>query len=219
MSLSAALVDTRHEYSHLFGIYVPIGIGVFALFAGAIVLVALVYHRREPARAARWHEHNRVEAAYASVLALVAAFLLYLTFTAEHRVDTVSAREAPSLTVNVIAAKWEWQFRYPASGFSVRSGTVGREPLVVPVGEAIRFTLASEDVIHALWIPELRYKRDLIPGTTQSVTLMFPRAGVFSGACAEFCGLRHADMILTVDAVDPARFAAWARGGGSAPAP
>ena len=70
LSLStAALVDTRHEYSHLFGIYVPIAIGVFALFAGAIVVAALVYRRREPARAARWHENNRLEGGYALLLA------------------------------------------------------------------------------------------------------------------------------------------------------
>ncbi len=62
-------------------------------------------------------------------------------------------------------------FSYPAYGFSVRSGTVGRQQLVVPVGEAIRFNLRTLDVIHAFWIPEVRYKHDLIPGSTQVVTL------------------------------------------------
>ena len=60
------------------------------------------------------------------------AFLLYLTFTAEHRVDTVVDRERPSLTIDVTAAKWEWQFSYPGYGIVVRSGTVGHQPLVVP---------------------------------------------------------------------------------------
>ena len=89
-----------------------------------------------------------------------------------------------------------------------RSGTVGRQPLVVPTGEAVRFNLSTVDVIHAFWVPEVRFKRDLIPGATQSVTLVFPTRGTFQGQCAEFCGLRHADMTFNVRAVAPAAFAA-----------
>ena len=43
---------------------------------------------------------------------------------------------------------------------------------------------------------------------------MFPDTGTFQGQCAEFCGLRHADMMFTVRAVAPAAFASWARSGG-----
>ena len=152
------------------------------------------------------------------LLACVAAFLLYLTFTAEHEVDTVANRERPSVVIRVIASKWEWTFDYPAYGIVVRSGTVGRQPLVVPAGEAVRFEITSVDVIHSFWIPALRYKHDAIPGSTQVATLVFGR-GVFPGQCAEFCGLRHADMIFTAQAVSPAAFAAWARSRWAAPAP
>lgn len=212
--LALALVNTRHEYDRVFAIYVPIAIGVFVVIVVLIVFAVLRYRRRPVSGAARWHENNRLEGAYAGLLAAVVAFLLYVTYTAEHQVDTVSARERPSLTINVIGAKWEWQFALPAYGFSVRSGTVGRQPLVVPTDEAIRFNLTSADVIHSFWIPYLRYKRDLIPGATESVTLMFPTAGVFAGQCAEFCGLRHADMVFTVHAVSPAQFSSWARSRG-----
>lgn len=211
-----ALVDTRHEYDHLFSIYVPIAVGVFALITAAMLFVVLRYRRRPASKAARWHEHDPLEGGYALILTLTAAFLLYLTFKAEHRVDTVANQQRPALTIDVTAAKWEWDFAYPAYGFSVRSGTVGRQPLVVPTGEAIRFNLRSADVIHAFWVPEVRYKHDLIPGSTQIVTLTFSRAGTFSGQCAEFCGLRHAEMIFNVDAVSPARFQTWARSRGRA---
>ena len=214
---AAGLVDTRHEYEHLFSIYVPIAIGVFAVIVLAIAYCLLRYRRRPPELAARWHENNRLEGSYALVLAGVVAFLLYLTFTAEHRVDTVSARERPSVTVDVIGSKWEWTFRYRDYMITERSGTVGRQPLVVPTGEAVRFNLSTVDVIHAFWVPEVRFKRDLIPGATQSVTLVFPAAGSFQGQCAEFCGLRHADMVFNVRAVSPAAFAAWAHSGGRAP--
>ncbi len=214
-----ALVDTRSEYDHLFSIYVPIAIGVFALIAIAVLLSVAIYRRRPPSQAARWHEHNPLEGSYALVLACVAAFLLYLTFSAEHKVDTVANRQRPALVVDVTASKWEWTFTYPAYGFSVRSGTVGRQPLVVPIGAAVRFNLRTIDVIHSFWIPELRYKHDAIPGSTQVITLTFAKPGTYAGQCAEFCGLRHSDMLFSADAVSAAAFRSWAGAKGTAPAP
>jgi cytochrome c oxidase subunit II len=200
----------------VFGIYVPIAVGVFAVIVVLVAFAVIRYSRRPVTEAARWHENNRLEGAYALLLVVVVAFLLYVTFTAEHQTDTVSARERPSLTIDVTGAKWEWEFALPGYGISVHSGTVGRQQLIVPTGEAIRFNLVSLDVIHSFWIPGLRYKRDLIPGATESVTLMFPSAGLFPGQCAEFCGLRHADMVFTVRAVTPEQFAVWARSHGKA---
>ena len=121
------------------------------------------------------------------------------------------------MTIDVTASKWEWTFTYPAIGFSVRSGTVGRQPLVVPADEAVRFNLTSVDVIHSFWIPALRYKHDAIPGSIAGRSRCLFSRGVFPGQCAEFCGLRHADMIFTAHAVSPATFAAWAQSGGTEP--
>lgn len=205
-----AIVDTRREYDWVFSIYVPIAIGVFLLFTALIVGSVLWFRRRPVERAARWHENNPLEAAYAVLLTCVAAFLLYITFTAEHQVDTVSAHERPALTIDVTGARWEWLFRYPAYGITHESGVVGDQPLVVPTNEPVRFDITSADVIHSFWIPELRFKRDAIPGTVEQVTLDFDKAGTFSGACAEFCGLYHSLMVFKVDALSPTAFRAWA---------
>lgn len=212
----ASLVVTRTEYEHVFGIYVPIAIGVFVVVCLLVVFAVLRYRGRPIQQAERWHENNSLEAGYAVVLAAVVAFLLYVTYTAEHRVDTVAASEQSQLDVNVTAAKWEWHFNYPAYGIDRYSGTVGHETLVVPTNEAIRFRLVSKDVIHEFWVPELRYKHDLIPGFPQEITLTFSRRGRVPGECAEFCGLYHSRMLFTVDAVSPAEFAAWARWSSSA---
>jgi cytochrome c oxidase subunit 2 len=214
--ITIALISTRHEYDGLFAIYVPIAVGVFAVVAVTVLGMVLRYRRRPQAAASRRSESNPLEAGYAALLTGVVAFLLYLTFTAEHRVDTVAARESPSLTVDVTGAKWEWEFRYPRFGIIARSGTVGRQPLVVPANQAIRFNLASQDVIHSFWVPTLDFKRDLIPGATEQVTLTFTHTGLFPGQCAEFCGLRHPDMVFNVRVVSASSFAAWARSGGRA---
>jgi cytochrome c oxidase subunit 2 len=212
--LDSALVDTRHEYQHLFSIYVPIAAGVFAIILLAVGFAVLRYRRRSPQAASRRSEHNPLEGAYAVLLSLIVVFLLYLTFTAEHRVDTVANQQRPSVTIDVIAAKWEWTFSYPGYGITRRSGTVGRQALVVPTGEPVRINLSSLDVIHAFWIPNTKFKHDAFPGNQQVFTLSFASPGVFQGECAEFCGIRHADMLFSVHAVSPAAFTAWARGGG-----
>ena len=54
--------------------------------------------------------------------------------------------------------------RYPAYGVHASGAALsGRQPFVVPAGEAVRFNLTSADVIHAFWIPALRYKHDADP--------------------------------------------------------
>ena len=45
-----ALVDTRHEYDHLFSIYVPIAIGVFVVIVLAIVFAVVRYRAARPSR-------------------------------------------------------------------------------------------------------------------------------------------------------------------------
>jgi cytochrome c oxidase subunit 2 len=206
---AATLVDTRRVYGWVYGIYLPIAIGVFFAFTLAIIGAVIWYRSHPPARAARWHEANRLEISYALLLTCVAAFLLYISFNAEHQVDTVSADERPALTVYVTGSRWEWIFHYPAYGITHESGFEGAQPLVVPTNEPIRFNITSADVIHGFWIPELDFKRDAIPGITQRVTLDFDKSGRFAGACSEFCGLYHTDMVFTVDAVTPAVFRAW----------
>lgn len=215
-ALGAALVDTRHEYYRVYDIYVPIAIGVFGVILLSTLWLVLRNRRRPPEMASRTHKNERLETSYALFLCCVVAFLLYLTFSAEHQTDSVANRERPGLTIDVIASKWEWTFRYPAYGIVIRSGTTGRRAFVVPTATAVRFYLSSADVIHAFWIPQLRYKHDLIHGRRQLSTLTFSQSGTFPGQCAEFCGLRHADMLFLVRAVSPSQFRAWAKSAGTA---
>jgi heme/copper-type cytochrome/quinol oxidase subunit 2 len=47
---------------------------------------------------------------------------------------------------------------------------------------------------------------------------VFPPGDHLSGHCAQYCGLRHADMVFTVESMRPAEFRAWsARARGRTP--
>lgn len=209
-----ALVSTRHQYDHLFDIYVPIALGVFGAIVLAILYAVVRYRLRPPEKAARWHEHHLLEGTYALALVLTVAFLLYETFSTEHRIDTVANHERPATTIDVIASRWEWTFYYPQYHITIRSGSTGNNAFVVPAGEAVRFNLSTADVIHAFWLPGLRYKHDNTPGSTQPATLTFDHLGTYPGQCAEYCGLNHSEMVFTARAVSASRFAAWGASGG-----
>jgi cytochrome c oxidase subunit 2 len=79
----------------------------------------------------------------------------------------------------------------------------------LPVGRPARIELASNDVIHSLWVPNLNGKTDLVPGRQTVMWLQADRPGVFRSQCAEFCGLQHAKMALAVVAESPADFQRW----------
>jgi cytochrome c oxidase subunit 2 len=215
---AAALVSTHHDYDRLFSIYVPIGLGILVFIAIGMPIVALVFRRRPPDKAARWHEQHLMEGTYAVVLTAVVAFLLWKTFGIEHQVDTVANQEKGGVTIKVVASRWEWTFYYPRYHITLHSGWTGNASFPVPVNQPIHFYLTSVDVIHAFWVPALDYKHDNFPGSTQEVTLTFPGVGAYPGQCAEFCGFGHSEMVFNARAVTGARFEAWAANHGRAPA-
>jgi cytochrome c oxidase subunit 2 len=161
----------------------------------------------------------RLEIGYAVLLALVAAFLVWRSFDAVHRVNQTVARAAPApgagsagLTVGLQAAKWNWRFTYPGGVVEQGEGPARLPTLVVPAGQPVRFRLTSVDVVHAFWIPEARFKYDAIPGRTNTFDLRFD-AGIDyrDDRCSEFCGQYHEQMRFRVAVKAPAAFRAWLR--------
>jgi cytochrome c oxidase subunit 2 len=110
-----------------------------------------------------------------------------------------------AMTVRVVGHQWFWEIRYPGST------AVTANELHIPTRTRVNVEGTTADVIHSLWVPELNRKIDLIPGRTNRVLLYADSAGTYGGACAEFCGLQHAHMFLTVIAEPRAQFDAWLR--------
>ena len=207
--------NTRDVYDDLAALYLPIAAVVFALVVGALawMVVRGVRRRGEPSGGAS--DANKLELAYAGLLAVAVAVLVAATFGAQDR-EAATAAPAPEL-VRVVAAKWSWRFEYPRHGI-VEAGRGGAPAvLTVPAGEEVRFEGVSLDVIHAFWIPSMRFQRQLIPGRRTGFRLTFPRPGFTSNAaCSFFCGLDHASMRFAVRVLPPAEYRAWAQSGGRA---
>jgi cytochrome c oxidase subunit 2 len=87
--------------------------------------------------------------------------------------------------------------------------------LVLPTGKRIEFHLASADVVHAWWVPEFLFKRDVMPDPeanhSENVFQIseITKTGPFVGRCAEMCGTYHSMMNFEVRVVNPNDFKAY----------
>jgi cytochrome c oxidase subunit 2 len=209
--------DTRSAYDDLWWhVYAPILLVVFVLVGAAVLYAAVRFRRRDDELPRQKANDHLKEGVYVFVVACAVAVLVFFTFKTEYHEDALASN--PALTVQVTAFQWQWRFDYAPRGPSVVGTRSHPALLVVPAGETIRFTATARDVIHSFWIPELRFKRDVNPyAKVARFDLVFPRAKLYQGRCAEFCGLRHADMTFDVRALPRREFDRWlaAREGGA----
>lgn len=119
--------------------------------------------------------------------------------------------EAPPDLV-VVGERWWWRVSYPEAGVETAN------EVHIPAGESVSVELRSADVAHSFWLPELAGKIDMIPGQRNRLVLEADRPGTYRGACAEYCGLQHANMRFLVVAHEPASYLRWLEARQEAPA-
>ena len=85
--------------------------------------------------------------------------------------------------------------------------------LHVPVGQPVRLTLTSEDVLHDFFIPAFRVKKDVIPGRYTTMWFEASKVGEYHLFCAEYCGTQHSYMVGKVYAMEPGDYHDWLLGG------
>lgn len=208
----------RRVFGQVFGLETAIAAVVFALVMMAMVVAFLASwrRRRRGAGPSARAKNDPLEIGYVLGLTGMAVFLIVTSLSAN---ATESTDPPASLTVEVTAFQWCWQFHYAGQPVTVTGRCAGGSipTLVLPAGRRVRLELASKDVIHSFWLPGLRYKIDVYPGHVNAFTMTLPD-GRWLGRCAEFCGLYHYGMMFNVQAVPPAQFGRWlrARGGSAA---
>jgi cytochrome c oxidase subunit II len=131
------------------------------------------------------------------ILLAVFGFVLYVMQV------TASPLRPAALTIEVIGHRWWFEIHYPDSHI------VTANEMHVPVGQPVTLELTSADVIHSFWVPQIQQKTDMIPGRINTTWFEVSKAGTYTGECAEFCGIEHAEMDFQVIAEPPARFRQW----------
>lgn len=106
------------------------------------------------------------------------------------------------LVVDVKGIQYAWIFTYPDTG--IISGE-----LHAPIDRPVQLNISAGDVIHAVWIPQLRLKQDAIPGHDATLVFKTDVAGEYPIICAELCGSYHGGMKAMFYAQTPDDFETW----------
>jgi cytochrome c oxidase subunit 2 len=110
--------------------------------------------------------------------------------------------KAAGVNVNVLGLQYAWIFSYP--DLNITSGE-----LHIPIGEEVQLNITAQDVIHAVWIPELRLKQDAIPGSPTELRFTASKVGEYPLRCAELCGGYHGSMVTRMIVHNPEDYQNW----------
>jgi len=220
---------TREVYGlHMLIFWICVAIGVVVF--GAMIW-SLIYHRHSKgAKPAQFHESTTVEIAWTLVPFLI---LIGMAIPAAGTLIKIEDASDADMSIKVTGYQWMWEYEYldhDVQFFSrldeatnqARQLKSGIDPtsvdnylrdvdkyVVVPVDQKVRLLLASNDVIHAWWVPELSGKKDAIPGFINEMWFKAEKTGIYRGQCAELCGRGHGYMPIVVKVVTESEFEAW----------
>jgi len=215
------------ELKNLFIPVFWVATAVFVVVEGAIVWISIRFrHRKGRDRMpAQIHGNTRLEIGWTIAPALILAGVMVPTIATIW--DLARKPPADALNVTVEGFQWWWGFTYTdadmrtdfGNGAPIRTADV----LVIPAGRVVYLSLegAGGDivqkdpersdymVIHSFWIPELAGKQDVVPGRTNHILMQADKPGMYTGQCAEFCGLQHGRMLVRVRALSAEDWDAW----------
>jgi len=79
----------------------------------------------------------------------------------------------------------------------------------IPVNAPVIFQIASADVIHSFWIPNMRVKQDAMPGMINRMWVSAKETGQVDIACTQHCGTNHYKMRGTLTVLTAEEYAKW----------
>jgi cytochrome c oxidase subunit 2 len=107
-----------------------------------------------------------------------------------------------AIEIFVVGKQWMWKIQHMEGRREINE-------LHVPVGQPVKLTMTSEDVIHSFYIPAFRVKADTVPGRYTTLWFQATKPGSYHLFCAEYCGTEHSGMIGTVVAMEPSDYQQW----------
>jgi cytochrome c oxidase subunit II len=222
--------DTRSLYDIVFALAIAIFVAVEGL-----IIWSIIRYRRKPGDDVlppQTHGNNLVEIIWTVIPTAIVLYLFALSYQTLNTVNAVS--DSPDIRVHAVAAQFQWKFEYlDGNGNVIATQSVpyyattsgdcqtaaitnpGCGGMALPVGKKVQISLDSPDVIHAWYVPQFLFKRDVIPGQTNrfEFTIDSGDAGqVFRGQCAELCGTGHRTMLFTVLGLSSSDFDGWLQG-------
>ena len=189
----------------------------FFLTEGLLVYFIVKYRARKGGRAVHTHGSHTLELAWTFIPGLIlfciAVFQTGTWGMIKFKGEMPKETDPDVVMVQVFGKQFEWHFRYAGADgeFGTEDDVVKLAELHVPTGRNVIVLLQTRDVLHSFWLPNVRLKQDLLPGTTikQWFRIEEGKNGRWPIACAELCGNSHTTMKGTLVAESNEEFDAW----------
>ena len=216
-----AVTSEGAQIRDLYTVIFLIAVAIFIVVEGLIIWSVIRYRRKpgDDTLPPQTHGNNVAEFVWTVVPTLIVIFMFIVSWQTLNAVDT-NAASADTTKIRAVAAQFQWQFDYLDQNDKVLytefiplvSGGGG---MMVPAGRTVQLSLVSKDVIHAFYVPQFLFKRDVVPGRTNQFDFTVDAADAgqtFRGQCAELCGIGHSIMLFEVKALTPQDFDTWLAG-------
>ncbi|MBI08931.1 MAG: cytochrome c oxidase subunit II [Rhodospirillaceae bacterium] len=206
--------------------FVTIIATVIAVFVMVLLLIVIFRfnEKSNPTPTTTTH-HLPLEIAWTVIPIIILVVMAIPSFKLMYFADRV---DNPDMTLKIIGRQWYWSYEYPDHGnFTFDANIVSEEDLakdsslkrnmdtdervVLPVGKKIQLLMTASDVLHNWGVPAFGIKLDTVPGRLNETWVQINKPGVYYGFCSELCGVNHAYMPITVEAVSPKAFKQWVK--------
>ena len=181
-----------------------IGVSVFfaVLIVSALLFFSIRYRRREGVEPVQIEGSVKLELLW-TIGPLLVALVIFGWGTKLYFQNTKMPENG--MDIYVTGKQWMWKIQHPQGQREINQ-------LHVPVGETVRLTMTSEDVIHNFYVPAFRMKMDVVPGRYSQAWFKATKTGEYHLFCAEYCGTKHSEMIGTVYVLEPDEYEQWLSG-------
>lgn len=197
----------------LFYFILYINIIFFVLIATLVFVFAYKYRRSaNPAPRGDAIHSTGLELFWSIIPFFVVMYIFYLGFVGYK--DMAVAPPNGAYTIIVEGKKWSWQFSY-----TTPTGSYTDTDLHIPFDRPVKLILKSEDVLHSLFIPAFRAKKDVVPGRYNTMWVQAKKMPedhlddkgnpTFPIYCAEYCGTSHSRMLAKVYVHKEGEFEEW----------
>jgi cytochrome c oxidase subunit 2 len=186
------------------------------------MVVAVVKHNKNH-EAEYDHGNARHQVRFAAALSALIFFVVDGNLWVNSTLDVNSvfwnfekAESTPNaVRIEINAHQWAWDARYAGADgkFNTADDIVTLNDIRIPVNTPVIFQIASTDVIHSFWVPNLRIKQDAMPGMINKMWFVAKETGQVDIACTQHCGTNHYKMKGTLTVLSPEDYAKWAAEG------
>lgn len=176
---------------------------VISIFVAGLVFVLIavfaVRYRAGSSHAGGQRPGLELEIGWTAATVFLFFFIFWWAAASE-----LQALHAPknTLDIHIVAKQWMWEAQQP-------NGIREINEIHAPIDTPVRLIMTSQDVIHSLFLPELRIKQDVLPGRYTHLWFTAHKDGIYHLLCTQFCGTEHARMVGRIVLMTPQDYGRW----------